>query len=73
MSVILNLLEYRIARFNPVVVDVVESLVESFHGYPFNHKTAKNYGSFENATKVYLKIAEFILSNKIIWNIFRLT
>lgn len=55
MSVILNLSENLISWFDPVIVDIVESFVESFHDNPFNRQSTKNNGSFEDLPKVDLK------------------
>lgn len=50
VGVILNLLEDRITRLHPMVVNIVECLVEAFHGDPFDHQSSQYYGGFKNAT-----------------------
>lgn len=51
MRVILHLAEHLVPRLSPQVVDVVERLVETLDGDPFDHDALEDEGGTENATE----------------------
>lgn len=52
---ILNLTENFIARLDPMIVDIVECLVEAFHGDPFDCQSTEDHGGFEDFANIDLK------------------
>lgn len=66
VAVILDLPENSVPRFNPVIVDIVQSLVEAFDCHPLNHEPAEDDCCLQNSAQVDLKLENYQKSDGIL-------
>lgn len=55
VGMILNLSENSMTRFLPVLINIIEWFIESFHCYKFNFKAPKDDRCFHDARQVHLE------------------